>query len=839
MSRVKKLASLTFVTVLAVTLIVGVTPLVLADQDGDKGSFDILVFENGNWQLQGELSFSDYETLELPLDNDAGKVSIKLVQRGHDGAYVDYVALQKDFVTYLPAGAINVNSNTNILNKIISPEYDVCDGWDSTLEIVWDDVPANATLIMRAMEEDLGMGHGAPLYYPNILCGEMLAYTLANDSSITVDGVLGETTEPAFSVFWQPDTAHPDGYTYGWLHSGKDYLYAAVEVTADNTLDEEDWGALYVMVDGELKEFRILSDDNQWGNSGFQYTPSVVYEHRIYEFQIPLSEINACIGDEIDYGFGCYGTAAVDPYEVWVDDDWVGLSFGNPADGHTFGIDAFAAIQDGIDAVHEDGTVHVREGDYGEHVAIGDKSLTLQSTDGWQNTTIDPDGYVVWIWGDADVTVQGFEITGGSNGIFITEVDSTVNILDCFIHDNAYNGIAVIDGGDLLHIEGNIICQNGAAGEGCGINIQQAWTTVNILDNIIGGWTYYPEDYSESGPAHRYDGNRDEAIYIYQLGLGETATVNIKGNKISENAVVTADTGIDIAFLYGVVTIADNDIGAWEDNHGNSYLGNGGQGILVSNVYSGAELTIGPDNSIKENTSHGIDISLGQLDSSIEIHHNVVDDNGPWVCGCGIKLGSGGVCGAIVSDNIITNHHKGVYLDQYSTQNTIQDNSIRNNGDGVWIEGDDNQIIRNDILNNTAAPASGIHLTSTAEGNVIHCNNIVGNSPYGVSYEIIYDNFHDAMYSQNGDEAVDATGNWWGCIEGPGAAGCDLVFGNVIYDPWLPDEFQYCRECGGTPRPPPGVPTVNHWGIAAMITVFAGLLVWRMRRRQTISLKRR
>jgi len=34
---------------------------------------------------------------------------------------------------------------------------------------------------------------------------------------------------------------------------------------------------------------------------------------------------------------------------------------------------------------------------------------------------------------------------------------------------------------------------------------------------------------------------------------------------------------------------------------------------------------------------------------------------------------------------------------------------------------------------------------------------------------------------------------------------------------------------------PPGVPTVNHWGIVAMITVFTGLLVWRMRRRRPAS----
>jgi len=34
------------------------------------------------------------------------------------------------------------------------------------------------------------------------------------------------------------------------------------------------------------------------------------------------------------------------------------------------------------------------------------------------------------------------------------------------------------------------------------------------------------------------------------------------------------------------------------------------------------------------------------------------------------------------------------------------------------------------------------------------------------------------------------------------------------------------------PTPPPGVPTVNHWGIAAMIILFVGLLVWAVRRRR-------
>jgi hypothetical protein len=312
-SQVRRFVGVLFVIILVSALLAGVTPGALADQDSDGGSYDVLIFKNGEWQLQGQLSFSDYETRRLPLDNGAGQLRIRLTQHGHDGAFVDYLALEKGTATFAPASAINVGTSASVLTKVMSPEYDVCDAWNSTLEVVWENAPDNATLVMRAMEEDFGEGHGVPLYYPRIQQGETLSYTLVNDGSISVDGLLQESTEPDFTVFWQPDSPHPDGYTYGWLHSDARFLYAAVEVTADNTSDEEDWGALYLVVDDEMREFRVTDDQEQWGVSGFQYTSSVAYEHRVYEFRIPLNEIAASIGAQIRYGFGCYGTVAVMP----------------------------------------------------------------------------------------------------------------------------------------------------------------------------------------------------------------------------------------------------------------------------------------------------------------------------------------------------------------------------------------------------------------------------------------------------------------------------------------------------------------------------------------------
>ncbi|MGB6874247.1 MAG: right-handed parallel beta-helix repeat-containing protein [Dehalococcoidia bacterium] len=625
----------------------------------------------------------------------------------------------------------------------------------------------------------------------------------------------------------------------------------------------------------------------------------------------------------------------------------------------------YTSIQAAINASAPGDTILVHPGKYYETLFIN-KSLTLQSTDGWQDTTIDPAVQsIIRIEGDVDVTVQGLEITGAdSYGIYISEVFSTVNILDCFIHDNISDGILVVGGGDVLNIERNIISQNG----GSGIYIWQAWSTVNILDNIIGGWwgggpaqpvyygnnedgiriddvplesnvaiednfivengddgidfpsvlsvhgsvniednvigpwaygdvrfsgnkdhgihvahvantgsiniegnaisqngnaginfgdglsaiygsitilrniiggwTCYPGDYGHSGDPQHYLGNYGEGIYIYQVG--DSGTVTIEHNKISENAWGNDNTGIFIEHIYGEVTIADNDIGAWKDSHGELYTGNEGDGIYVYWVWPGAVLTIGPDNRIKENTDDGIEIynAVPAGAATVIVHHNIIDNNSSN----GIELGTPcEVDGATISHNIVTNHLIGIYLTGPSDQNIISDNEIRNNEDGIVVEGNDNQILRNNILNNQGGDGSGIHIVSfhgyPTSGNVIHCNNIAGNLPYGVCYEIIDDGVRTGIYNQNHDEAVDATGNWWGCVEGPGATGCDTVFGNVIYDPWLPDEFQYCEECGGTRRPPPGVPTANHWGIVAMISLFAGLLVWRVRRRQTSSLK--
>jgi hypothetical protein len=81
-SQVRRFVGVLFAIILVSALLVGVTPGALADQDSDGGSYDVLAFKNGEWQLQGRLSFSDYETRRLSLDNGAGQLRIRLTQHG-------------------------------------------------------------------------------------------------------------------------------------------------------------------------------------------------------------------------------------------------------------------------------------------------------------------------------------------------------------------------------------------------------------------------------------------------------------------------------------------------------------------------------------------------------------------------------------------------------------------------------------------------------------------------------------------------------------------------------------------------------------------------------------
>ncbi|MCK4722599.1 MAG: hypothetical protein KAT75_04815, partial [Dehalococcoidia bacterium] len=97
------------------------------------------------------------------------------------------------------------------------------------------------------------------------------------------------------------------------------------------------------------------------------------------------------------------------------------------------------------------------------------------------------------------------------------------------------------------------------------------------------------------------------------------------------------------------------------------------------------------------------------------------------------------------------------------------------------------------ISNNIGDGDSGIYLTSGADNNQIHYNNIFDNSA-----QISEGVYSYGVYQDGSDtEPVDATNNWWGAADGPGGSGPgggDWINDLVIYDPFLTAPAASCFE---------------------------------------------
>jgi parallel beta-helix repeat protein len=229
-------------------------------------------------------------------------------------------------------------------------------------------------------------------------------------------------------------------------------------------------------------------------------------------------------------------------------------------------------------------------------------------------------------------------------------------------------------------------------------------------------------------------------------------------NKITGNKGIAGHPNTDAIFL-------------WHSD-GNTVTGNDASQNLRNNII----LVGSSDNSITDNdVTHSMAGGISILDSS----NNIITGND-----ASSSFAHNGINLVESSNNTLTNNMAnsnvghGIYLES-SNNNTLEDNIANlNSRDGICLESsNDNQIARNDILSNLATD-SGIHLDLDCAGNVIHFNNIVGNSPYGV-------------YNENTSEVVDAQNNWWGAIDGPdddaeiiNGSG-DRISTNVDANPWL------------------------------------------------------
>jgi hypothetical protein len=290
-----------------------------------EGRFVVYVSKGDKWQEAGNLSFNRIfveKELDLSkhlLGNDRTK--IRLVQKGGGASHIDSV-----FLGGMPPTEIKGAQDDRELKKLSRRDFDVIDAFGREMELSFPRGKDGA-LRLAARVEGTRIGE-VPFQFPL----ENLCKSMSERSAFYTYRMVKDRPgdQPFFKEYSVTGSGHPSGYTYGWVWNDDQNLYVRIDFTPDDTMDgDKDYAKVYVKTEGGVKEFKLSESETTWGRPDFRYTDKVVYEHKVYDFKIPLKEIGLMRTEEekkLLLAFAAYGTAAVQITSVPTLNAW-GMSF--------------------------------------------------------------------------------------------------------------------------------------------------------------------------------------------------------------------------------------------------------------------------------------------------------------------------------------------------------------------------------------------------------------------------------------------------------------------------------------------------------------------------------
>ena len=272
----------------------------------NNGEFQISVLIDGKWQEAGKLTFDRYfrkKNVDLGgLAAGAKEIKIKLIQKGGGAAHIDAALLGV-------APPILVDGLENGLKKLSKADFDVADAFGKEIIITFPENISDRRFSLTARVEGTVISK-TPFQFPiDNLYKEI--DTASRFYTYEINSRNGFS--PIFKEFSPTGSGHPSGFTYGWVRNDDRNLYVKIDFTPDDTMDgDKDYAKVYVKTGKGLKEFKVSVPEEKWGKPHFTYTDKVTYQHKVYDFTIPFTELG--IGDVKDgenllLAFAAYGTA--------------------------------------------------------------------------------------------------------------------------------------------------------------------------------------------------------------------------------------------------------------------------------------------------------------------------------------------------------------------------------------------------------------------------------------------------------------------------------------------------------------------------------------------------
>jgi hypothetical protein len=442
--------------------------------------------------------------------------------------------------------------------------------------------------------------------------------------------------------------------------------------------------------------------------------------------------------------FGASSTAATAlPGTVYVDDDWAALAPGTDPDGagpaNAIGTDAFATIQDGINAVAANGTVNVAAGTYSEQPVVG-KSLTLHGA-GAGATNITAPATLATRFNNFFIL---FEVNNGASveasGI---TVKGPMNLNGCrqatpFSTFRRYYGVYVRGGASL-----------------------------NLHDSSV-------TDIRENNPAANTNCQTGTAIDAGTTvaGLNQTAALTLANTSVTgfQSRAVTVDNAGSSA------TITNNTLtGSTSTNLSQTVIlvALGASATVSGNQITGAQcsdaVNCGPDTF---NQAAAVGISLTAPGGGTQITGNTISNNDYGVN----SVTAPGVTPVVSGNTFDSNRYFGVNISEGSA--TLTGNTFGGASNVAVVA-----VSINDPANQTGEDTAVTLTGNTITGATTALQLLDDPSfPADAFFPRITAHFNRIVAATTAIDnpqsvASDFENNWWGCNAGPGNTGCGAVTG--------------------------------------------------------------
>jgi hypothetical protein len=255
----------------------------------------------GGWVEVGRLAYDleeSTQSLRLPAELAQPNLELRLSPVDGDETQFDALRLKADGRAVAAKSLTRISDGKDLRAKLARKDRDVEEMHGQTLDAVYS-IPKHAQVLTvelaarASFTKDLAAA-------PFQIWDRNKPWSLNAKPGAHLEFATGKLVS---------GSGHPSAPILGGFKVKGDRLVANVEFCLDNDPGDDDYATVVAFDDkGGQKQFRVSDAERRWGKTEMRYGKGSAWEHRGYDFSIPLAELPRRADGSLGLGLLAYGT---------------------------------------------------------------------------------------------------------------------------------------------------------------------------------------------------------------------------------------------------------------------------------------------------------------------------------------------------------------------------------------------------------------------------------------------------------------------------------------------------------------------------------------------------